>query len=830
MSNIENFSADELLKRLKENMGEDTGEKKEPEKIEEELTSTVADDVVETAETAENAELEKAKEAPEAALPKVHVKKKYKIASRAARDISDFAPEKESAEEEKKEEPAPVSDETIAFDIPSAEESVDPTPFDATEVFAPVSEDTDEEFDAPTTEIPGITELEAPDADAFEAAAEDSSPEKLLSGGERAFGTFEEAAELDATDLSLIAALGDQETLDKAREQLGEDKFLEYTNTISIAEEELAAEEEQDEKAEQYSGLAFSGEEYESHEQTPGIMEKYKNEKSRIKLRLLGSAILAVCLFIFENLHIWGVSLPGAFNAIEYPAVHAFICLQLLVLVAALSYKELYAGVMSAISFNFTENTVAAAAVAVTAICDLLFGFFGYGAEPGLYNFAAAFILILLALHDYFGVKREMFSFGVVSSKKPKYVVLTETKNEIVEHGFEYDQIFEEPDLELNVKRVGFVNNYFARTNAKTDSGKLTPYFVFGAIAVSIILAVISAVNTKSAATAFEVANLTALMCLPVSLFASSSLPFFLASKRALENDSAIIGEASVNEYSGASTVVFDDKDVFPARSVKVKSIKVYGEARIDTVLYDLTSVYAKLGGPLYEVLSKATAEIGASDNVELTECADSGACATVDSERKVLVGDSTYMEQNDIFPVYDYEDEIQLAGGNIRIMYIAYDGELASKMYVQYAIDPDFDGMLRRLNKNGMKVTIKTMDPNIDNTLLVGKAKPVNYPAKIEKCSIEAAGSQNVSSADSGIVSRGNIRSLVSAILLCDRLQHVKLTTNIVKIMSVAVGLAIMLIFIISNSSMLILPLFVALYHLFWVLPVFAISRMYLK
>ncbi len=817
MSNMDNFSADELLKRLKENMGGEGNAKDETS----DEPAEVETEVEEAAEEVEVIE-EAVEQTEEAASPKVYTKKKYKFAKRAVREVAVESPAEVETEAEHEvqteDKVSAVSDATMAFGIPTVsepEQQIDDKP---TEEFRIVDKVEDEEFDAPTIEMSGITELEAPDMEAFEAAAEDSS---VQSAEDNVFKGYEERAELDDVDMGLMIALGLE---DQLKEQVGEEKVNEFETSLGLEIEHSVPEEEKP------SGFAFSGDEYEKHEQTPEVFEKYKTERSRLNMRLLGSAILAVCLLIFENLHLLGLTLPGAFNVAEYPAVHIFVCLQLLVLCAALSYKEIIAGFVSVAKFEFTSNTLAAFVVAFTALCDLLIAFFASGSEVRLYNFAAAFILVLCILHDYLNLKREMYAFGIVSSKKPKYAVVTEAKTSVVERDYGFEREDEDTDLLLNVKKVDFVDNYFKRTNAKTDAGKYTPYFIFGALAISLILALISFANTKNAGTAFAVANLTALMCLPVSLFSVSSLPFFLASKSAFEKDSAIIGEASVDEYAGASTVVFDDKDIFPARSVKVKSVKVYGENRIDTVLYDMTSIFSKLGGPLYEVLSKATAEIGASEDVELTESADSGASAKIDSERTVLVGDSLYMEQNDIFPTYDYEDEIQLAGGNIRIMYVAYEGELAAKIYVQYAIDPDFDSVLRQLHRNGMNIVIKTMDPNIDNTLLVGKAKPANYPAKIEKRPIEEAGEKETGSLDSGIVSRANTKSLVSAILLCDKLQHVKLTANIVKFMSVIVSLVIMMIFVISNSSVLILSVFVAAYHLFWVLPVFAVSKLYLN
>ena len=817
MSNMENFSADELLKRLKENMEKSDTDKKEPEEPSP-ILETEKNDTVEAEETVTDPVEEETALAEEVgnvskAAAVVRKTKKFKFAKRASREIESAVDTdaKESTETDDSMDAA-----TISFDIPATEVIASPKNEIEAVPEAEMAVDDDGDFAASTMVVPDLTELEAPDMEAFEAAMEDEEAQKLEA-------EEKENGEIDDKLANLMIIMGQEEEL---RRLVGEDRFQEYLDKFGYTSKSDKTSKAEEKKP---VGFAFDGEEYSDPSQTETIVQKYKNEKSRAFMRLAVTGVFALCLLIFENMHLLGVTLPGAFNIADYPALHVFVALQLLVFAAAVSYKEMLSGFAGIASFEFGTNTLAAVTVSFTALCDLLIAFFGAGSDMRLYNFAAAFVLLLCAFHDYLEICKEMDGFEVVSSVKSKFALVRETKLISTERDFGFENT-EEKELLLNVKKVGFVNGYFATTNKKTDSNKLTPYFVFGALALSVVLSIISFVNTKNAGTAFAIANLTALMCMPITLFTVTALPSYIASISLKAKGAAMVGDAAAEDYSGASTVIFDDKDIFPSRTVKIRSVKVYGDARIDTVLCDAASIYSKLGGPLCEVLAQAMEDTPISEDVVLGEAEDSGVSATIDSERTVLIGDAIYMQQNDIFPPEDYEDELQLASGNIKIMYMACGDELIAKMYIQYAVDPTFETVLLKLHKNDIRVVIKTMDPNIDNTLLVGKAKPANYPAKIEKRPIEEADAQRSSSVESGVVSSADISSIVSAILCCDKLQHVKFMSALVKAVSVIVSLVIMLIFIIANSSALILSIFVVIYHLFWVLPVFAISKMYLN
>ena len=148
--------------------------------------------------------------------------------------------------------------------------------------------------------------------------------------------------------------------------------------------------------------------------------------------------------------------------------------------------------------------------------------------------------------------------------------------------------------------------------------------------------------------------------------------------------------------------------------------------------------------------------------------------------------------------------------------------------MYVQYTIDPDFEFALRRLYKAGICIGIKTFDPNVDDKLLGSKVKITKYPVRILRCKTLEEASVAQDEADSGIVSKSGPRSLLNAFVLCSKVLYANRTNVAVKILSVAFSVLLMAFLLVFGKITAIPSIYVVLYQLFWMVPVYLISKFY--
>ena len=193
-----------------------------------------------------------------------------------------------------------------------------------------------------------------------------------------------------------------------------------------------------------------------------------------------------------------------------------------------------------------------------------------------------------------------------------------------------------------------------------------------------VVLFIVSLVVGSDASVALKTANMSISALVPFAVYFSLCYPVSKASVSLYENGAAIIGNAALEEYSGSSIISFEDRDVFPSYCVKLKSVKVYGNSRIDRVLYNASSLFSKIGGPLADVFSVSTMEIGCSDNVELISAQKDGIEALVDGKR-VLVGCPEFMSSYGIYVRKDESDT-----NDYSKMYIAENDNLCAKFYIK--------------------------------------------------------------------------------------------------------------------------------------------------
>ena len=625
---------------------------------------------------------------------------------------------------------------------------------------------------------------------------------------------------LDDKDINLMIALGYEDELEKAIGKKTVDEFSDQLNAEIVDFIDV-------DKA-----YAFDGFELNSPDRFRAVGNKYKQENSVMKMRLLGTGIFAVALFLFELLGMFGVTLGGALNIHHYPVVGIMLSLQFLILAAALSWRQILDGLLDAITFNPSPSSIPAVAVLMTVIYNIIMALIAPNTGLNLYNFPAALCLVLMVLNDYFDLSREIRAFHTIATRRPKYAVTLassaerSTEEEMMEIFGDENHDYTEAKV-LDTKKADFIDNYFRRTNIRSLKSRGLCLVIFPFIALAIALGILSYVTNKSGVTAFNVSILTVLFGMPMSSLFIYSYPFFSAVKTAFGQDATIIGEESLEEYSDATTVVFAEKEVFPVEATVTKGIKLYDNNAIYYVLYHLTSLYSKIGGPLKDRLVQATTEMGHSEDVEIISVAEKGVEATVDGKVHVLAGQASFMEEKGIHVGFDPDDEQMLAEG-ASSLYLVLDGVLSAKLYVNYEIDPEFENVISILASENMEAVIRTCDPNIDEELLAAKLRVSRFPARIIKCRPEE--NDDVQNVESGIVSRSSLTALSHAISLCNKVRRVRKTGKTVSIMSMVVSVVMMVFLALFSSKLSVPSIYVALYQIFWMIPMLLFTKLYVK
>ena len=312
-------------------------------------------------------------------------------------------------------------------------------------------------------------------------------------------------------------------------------------------------------------------------------------------------------------------------------------------------------------------------------------------------------------------------------------------------------------------------------------------------------------------------------------MFITFSYPFYRANRAAKEYDSAIIGETSLDEYSNASIISFDDKNVFPSYAVKVQNIRIYNNARIDRVLYYASSVFAYAGGPLQDVFEVATKDMGNSHNVQIFDTEDGFLATQVDGVNIIFGSCEALTARGLEIPASAAEDDVDLSS-ELEIMYMFRESKLVAKMYIKYVMDADIDLILKQFSGNGLYVCVRTFDPNINEYMIAKKLNMRRIPLKIIRYADAEEVGYYEEKVDSGLVTCGSPKSLLQVISYCGKVLHTKKTNIALSTLSIMIGIAILALLLFSGSMSVVSSLFVALYQLVWIIPMLISSRMFIR
>lgn len=621
----------------------------------------------------------------------------------------------------------------------------------------------------------------------------------------------------DETDANLMLAFGMEDELEKAMGKENADR-LRSDMEKSIPEDQTKKKKVREEKPGELR-------EFITPVEAKGIFENYKTAFGKNALSLFAMAAVVIVLFFYENIITLGGHLPDALNPVYYPVVNVMVGLQFLFIGAGIAYRSLIKGIRGLIDRKPVPESFIPLILLVSVIFAVCVCFFSPDVTPVTFNFPASLCLLFAVLNERMDLRREIMSFNIISSKRTKFAL---EKLELGDAELEtkaFDKFLPKQPAVFKINKTGFIDGYFRRTKAYPSTKLVLKAFIPASAAIAAASLVMGAILLRDWQSAVMLAYTAFFFSLPATVFIAFGLPAFRASKLAFAENSAFVGESALDEYTTAGSISFDDREVFPTAGVKLRSVKVFGSGRIDTVIYNVASIYSVLGGPLSDILNVATADLGRSEDTEILSVDNEGVEALVDGKH-LYAGKADYLRKNGYVPVSDPDDEEIVSGGEISIMYLVCDDEVIAKLYIRYRIDPGFEVTVKRLYKSGICVGIKTVDPNINDEMLSTKIKLAKYPVRVLKYS-DISGSRHGSDrTDSGIVSKKSAKALLSVFTLCDRIKHVTKTNIAVDIITMITGLAVCIATAVIGSVVSVPSLYVALFQLFWLIPVYLMSK----
>ncbi|MBO4219469.1 MAG: hypothetical protein J5933_00900 [Clostridia bacterium] len=638
-------------------------------------------------------------------------------------------------------------------------------------------------------------------------------PEKYEGTGVEGTPDSPDADSFDETDINLMLALGLEDELAKT---VGKDAVSKISKDMEVKASEAK-------KTAPDESVRFT--EYVSLSQNKEIQEDYSKAYSGIVFKIIATLILAAGMFLYENLSMFGINLAGPLNIDLYPTVHYMIELQLILFVIAVTYRNFFQGLKRLFTFSPIPDSILSASGLIAIIYTLVLCIFKVTEGFNLMGFPVAIVAFLTSIYEFYNLRREILSFNIVSSKKEKYALSLKEGEDMSAERKVFKDYIDEYSTAADLEKASFIDGFMARSEKEPQYGTRITAGLLIPVAVALILFLVGILQGNNWSGALSGSIAAFMFCLPATMLFTYSVPFYSASKKAYANDGAIIGEDVLEEFATTAIVTLDDYEVFRQDGVKIRSMKMFGDNRIDKVIYSTASLFNGLGGLLGEVFRVAAGEIGYSDNVEYEEILEDGIKARVDGEVH-YIGSKRYIESQGIEIKEEDEGVTLYDDENYSVMYLATEKSLAAKMYLSYSPEDSFGEFVSELDSAGVCLAVNSTDPNITEEMLRSKMPENRYPVKVIR-RIVKKDDDSEKHVNSGIVASGSPRSLISSVLLCDKVRQMIGTGTAVKFVAALIGAAISAFLVISGNSGIVTSAYAGIYQLLWYLPMLVLTKM---
>lgn len=607
---------------------------------------------------------------------------------------------------------------------------------------------------------------------------------------------------MDTGDIGLKIALGEID--------IESDEVPEY-----IREKYKKAEMDVDSQSGEY--------EYTDRAQNNEVNRLMRKAIRRAFRRLFAAILITLGIVYFELASKGGAGYSIFLSQGRYGVLYILADLQLLFFLGMVLMPYLGKGAKGLFTFSLTSDSVFFFSFIVSAgYC--LTRLFVSPTDPNLhlFNLTAAMCGVCSALINYLTAKKDYACFKVIASARSKYAAsrISGASRESDEF---YSYLLEDSDI-YTVRKTKFISGFFARLKKRPKSEDLfnflLPLVAVAAIAVFAVKAILGADVVDS----LGAAMFTLAVSLPLSAFFIIAMPLCTANRRANRSSSCFIGPAVAEEYSDASVISFADTEVYPSKLVKITSFRTYGDYRIDRMLIELSRIFNYVGGPLEKVLSSTITEpVEPAQYIRVLESASDGLRVVLDG-KEYFIGKRAYMRRYRFAaPKDEIDDMYENSVGSV--MFVSVGDDLAVKLYIKYSINPLFDELLRDMNKSGLCVGIKTLDPNINNELLANGIKYKKCPIAILKAGTPEDMNKVSADIDSGIVTNSGLHNFLRIFALCDKTRHIIKSNAMICVIGTVLSLAAAGFMIFAGDSSAIPSVYTVLFQMAWVLPVWLLS-----
>lgn len=610
-----------------------------------------------------------------------------------------------------------------------------------------------------------------------------------------------------------------EEALNQITPQAESNTVPELAEEVRVSDSDNLYSDTYDEIEEKSTASSVLPEEFTSDDEFDEFAEHLRNRNFKTLVTTLWSFVAFLALFYlesatFSNLYHPSFLTPGGI----YNTIYLVIDIQLIFLASLPAITSLGNGAKGL----FTGRTNRAAApflLVIISILHALILLITDSKQYPLFGSVAALFVLLNCFADFLDAKRLHRSFRICGKRGEKLVADPVGDDSAEAEAFA--EQFSEAPLFFSVRKASFIDRFFHRASLPGKAEKSHLVTLLIALVLSLAFAVLTYWKSHLLADAFTSFTAMAMMSFPLCGILTVVLPFSHLSRKAEKKGCAIVGCADADRNAEANVVSFTDKEIFPPRSVKVNTIRTYGQTRIDKAILYSAMIFQKLGGPLSLVFKKTISGVYSEipEDFDFLEITADGMCAKIEG-KDVFVGNKNYLLSYDFGYAKDEMDRgFEARSG--KIMYMVIGSELAAKFYIRYSISTRFKKTILSLFKAGICPAVKTCDPNIDSDLFRALLQNDKIPAGIIKTCDAMKDAPVAEHSNSGVVCTTSIANLLHTFSLCSSLKQLARLNAVIKLLALLIGAGVVLFLYLIGDMEKISGLFAVIYQLLWLIPV---------
>lgn len=457
-------------------------------------------------------------------------------------------------------------------------------------------------------------------------------------------------------------------------------------------------------------------------------------KRSITELKISLSFRFAVLMFLFAFSvfislgDIIGLPVPELLTT-GNPRIFSGVQLIVAVLSMVVSIDTVKSGLLKLVKFKADTDSLAAfgalSSVLATAACIINPSQVIAG-KIYIYTPVAIMVMLINALGKKLILTRAEMNFDFASKEKNKHAIVCvedDTRSESLTRG----TIGDFPIL-ATMKKTNFITE-FSKYTFSTDSGDklcrgLVPFIIiFSAIAsIAVTFMKIRVFNGDSVALTLSIFTLYLSACSCMAMPLIANVPLNKAAKKYSRNHGVMLGYQSVEDFYDTNSVMVNACSLFPSGTVRLCSIKLFSDAKIDEALLDAASLTSRADSILTELFSDVIAGkeqiIKRVDNFVYEDAM--GLCGWTDNKR-ILLGNRELMQSHNIEGIPTKTKEAEFIDGGKDAIYLSVSGNLAAIFIIEITASPAIKKAMKQLEKRDMAVIIKTIDPVITISRISG-------------------------------------------------------------------------------------------------------------